>query len=105
MAISTIEEGTQFVKSTEAIIFTLDVSRIGLPSDVVTDPTMTVIRRKDGVDVTDEVLTGSMSVDDQMITLKRISKLEKLKSYRVHVGYTKGGNDLETFFVIRCPSR
>jgi len=100
-----IEEGWQYIRETETATFSLNVTKVGLPSDAVSNPSMTVVRRSDGVDVTNEVTEGDMSIEGQLITLKRIKGLERGKTYRITVAYTKGGEALETLFVLHCPSR
>jgi len=91
--------------STEARIYTVDVTNVGLTADgTVASPDMTVYEISSLTDVTSSVTTGSMSVSGQVITLKKIQTLEKGKKYRVDVTFTKDGSSLDRRIRIDCPT-
>lgn len=100
---SGIEEGTQVVHSDESPVFTIDVTNIGTSSGEVTSPTMTVYSLSDGEDVTTSVTSGGISVDGQVVTLKKLTGLTQGEDYRVHVLFTKDGGGEGVRLFVRCP--
>jgi hypothetical protein len=51
-------------------------------------------------DVTDTVLSGSSSVDGDVITLPAVGGLTPGKMYRIEVQFTSGGNTFEPYIEI-----
>jgi len=94
---------TREITSQEAIAFRLDVSRAISATAEVTDPDMQIIDLATSRDVTASITSGTISVNGQKITLKRIERLSPGRRYQVNVAYTKEGNRLQTVFEIVCP--
>lgn len=78
----------------ESVVFSIDVSNWGA------GPTGVSVVAKDsgGNDVSGTVLTGTASVNANVITLPALHSLSKGTEYRVEVKFTLGSSDLECYF-------
>lgn len=79
----------------EEVTYTLDVTEVGSnPSNV------SVVVKRNGVDVSGDVLDGTATVSGNIITLPVIASLEAGFDYRVEVKFTLNGNVLEAYGII-----
>jgi len=84
----------------EQIIYTLTTTPWG---STPTSPSMVVKDLSDGdTDVTDDVTTGSISTDGDVLTLKTIKSLTAGHEYRVEVKFTAGSSVWEPVFIIQA---
>jgi hypothetical protein len=81
----------------EEIVYTLNTEPWGgSPSGV------TVVAKCDGVDVSDDVLSGTASVSSDVITLPALGSLTKNKQYRIEVKFTSGSSVFEAYFRVNA---
>lgn len=102
-----IEDGIVVIKAHEELTYALHCKKVGTPTGLITNPSMTVTRLPDGLDVTGSVTSGSPcpTVSGQYIPLCTIKSLVEGTSYRVDILYNKDGQVVETEFPVYCPSR
>jgi hypothetical protein len=53
-------------------------------------------------DVSSTVLSGSASIEGDIITLPVLSGLTAGKTYRIEIKFTAGGNTFEPFLIVEC---
>lgn len=93
-----VREGTQPQGIDERIAYRLDVTNWGdAPASVVV-----VVKDRAGTDVTSTVMTGSASVEANIITLPVLHSLTAGVLYRVEVKFTIEGNQLEAYFFVKA---
>lgn len=91
----TVVEGLQEWREGEQLPFTLDLSLWPNPP---TNPTVEVIRLRDGVDVTASVMPGSASVSANTVILPVLINLVVGTRYRVTVTYQAGAGVYKPYF-------
>lgn len=94
-------EGVQHQGTDEVIAYTVDTSRIGVPST----PVVVVVRQESGgatgVDVTAIHMPINVpTVSGNVITLSPLKLLAAGQRYRVEVQYDIDGNTLESYFIV-----
>lgn len=94
-------EGEMEQGPNEETPWTIDVETVG-DGSVPSSPTMKVFEMPARTDVTDDVVSGAMSVSGTVITTKTIKSLEDDKRYLVEVYYTQAGSKRDNHFFIRC---
>ena len=96
-------QGPKLQTSNESIAYTIGVAAYpgsGDPSSVIA----TVFNLSDNSDVTSTVMSaGSVSVSGNTITLKPLTALTANANYKIQVVFTRSGNVLEGYFLIKCP--
>jgi len=100
MSIREVAQGRQVQGPDEKIRWSVDTTEwVASPAS----PSVTVTCINTGEDVTDDVTTGSSSVDGNVITLKWLLNLTAGYSYRVDVQFTAGaGAPYECYFYVDC---
>ena len=102
MSVREVTEGLQVQGAQETVTYSIEtINWGGAPSD----PSMTVVRISDGVDVTDDVTSGSMNTntDASLIFTKQITALTAGELYRVDVQFTiTGFEPAECYFYIKA---
>jgi len=99
-SIREVAEGVKVQGANERITYAITTTNCA--SDPAS-PSMIVERMSDGTDVTDDVVTGDISANGDVITLKAISGLTAGERYKVKVQFTATGfAPAECFFYIDC---
>ena len=95
-----VSEGRQELGSNEEKVWGIDVTNWGSsPSS----PDMVVWDLSDeNEDVSADVLSGSMTVDGNVVYLKKIASLTAGSNYRAWVKFTVGSDVLEAYLDIIC---
>ena len=87
-----IEQSPIYQGEDEEIYYTVDTSTWGgSPSSV------SVVVKQNGDDVSETLLTGSASVNGDVITLPKIADLVDGTHYRLEVKFTSSGNIIEAW--------
>lgn len=96
-----VNEGEQLQGEDERIAYTIDTTPWG------GTPTGAAVVAKDVTNsfavVTATVLpSGSPSVNGNVITLPLLQSLTRGHIYRIEVAFTSGGNNLESYFIVKA---
>lgn len=106
MSIREIKEGLQYQGADESLVYTLTTTPWG--SSPVS-PTVVVWSLKPNgadndrdADVTSTVMSGSPSVNGDVITLPPLASLTAGKKYRVEIKFTCSGNTFEAYAIVKA---
>lgn len=87
-----IKQSPIYQGENEAVYYTLSTTEWGGSPSAIS-----VVVKLDGDDVSGNILTGSASVADDVITLPKISGLTNGSHYRLEVKFTAGSNVIEAW--------
>lgn len=96
-----VKEGMQIQGAEEEIAYTIDVTNWGSSPSLVTVKAFD-LSTDPRTDVTATVLSGSSSINGNIITLPVLADLTAGKFYRVEVKFTCSGNIFECHLLVRA---